>query len=213
MFSISSGSGDGGSALQGLLGNWEWPQVLGAAFSPLGLVTASVSALPRHLLGFFTASSTSLAGVRRCSETPFITQVGGKSANEPCRHQHSIAPWCGGDMNHSESWHPHGPWECTAQKSFVLWLSSCLFLSCPTLSSGIVRATRGGQEREGAESRFFSETFAAASVIPLFFHFHNLTFSEVTCASWRGLNKRKTPWWTRKRNDQKQTEISYHITV
>ena len=49
-----------------------------------------------------------------------------------------------------------------------------------------------GKTGEGAESRFFSGTSAAASVIPLFFHFHNLTFPEVTRASWCGLNKRKT---------------------
>lgn len=139
MFSISSGSGDGGSALQGLLGNWEWPQVLGAAFFLLAIVTASVSALPRHLLGFLTASSTSLAGVRRCSETPFTTQMGGKSANEPCRHHHSVAPWCVGDTNHSESWHLQGPWDAQHRSPLLFdpqAIYFCHVLLYPLWSSG-----------------------------------------------------------------------------
>lgn len=212
MFSISSGSGDGGSALQGLLGNWEWPQVLGAAFFPLTVVTVSVSALPRHLLGFLTASSTSLAGVRRCSETPFTAQMGGKSANEPCRHHHSVAPWCVGDTNHSESWHPQGPWDAQHRSPLLFDPKPSISVMSDFILWGL-QGHRGRTGERGGRKQVFSGTFAAASVIPLFFHFHNLTFPEVTHASWCGLNERKTPWWARKRNDQEQTETSYYITV
>lgn len=211
MFSISSGSGDGGSALQGLLGNWEWPQVLGAAFFPLAVVTVSVSALPRHLLGFLTASSTSLAGVRRCSETPFTTQMGGKSANEPCRRHHSVAPWCVGDTNHSESWHPQGPWDAQHRSPLLFDPQAIYFCHVwlyPLGSSG----PPGKDRREREQKAGFSQEHLLQLLL---FHYLSIftTLPEVTHASWCGLNERKTPWWARKRNDQEQTEISYYITV
>ena len=167
VFSISSRSGDGGSALQGLLGNWVTPGPPYCIF-PWGLVTASISALPRHLLGFFTASSTFLATVRRCSETPFTTQVGGKSANEPCSLHHFVAPWCR-DTNHSASWHPQGPWD--AQHRSPLLFDSKAIYFCQVLLYPLGSSGPPGEDRRGSRKQVFLRNICCSFSYSIIFPF------------------------------------------
>ena len=171
MFTISSGSGDDGAVLQGLLRNWEWPQVLGAASFPSRLVTASVPALPRHTLGFVTASPTSLAGVGRCSEAPFSTQVGGKSANEPCRHRHSVAPTWAGDRTHLSLGIPQAPWDARHTSPLLSDSQAVYFYHVPFSPLG----SRGHLERTGEGDREQKAGFSQEHLLQLLlFHYFSI---------------------------------------